>query len=373
MSATLPELAPAESEHDRCSADGCAQPVPRCTGACDDDPVNEAEIEDDRRQRVELLLSLASGDPSVDVDLTGVPGDPAAVARSVEVGRLMRHVRALAGGPRHPWSELEQARAAANYVEQELRASSLEPQSLGVTHRGVTLPVVWTSVPGSGAVAAGERAPVRSAVVLVAHYDTVDQSPGADDNASGVAGLLEVARVLPRRTLPRDVVLAAVPFEEDPGGFAGSAAFAEHLTSVFGNGIVAAVSAEMLGCSAAPRVTGDTGKDLLLAGYPGTGPVIDLLLAAANAWSTGRVRGLAVPLHVPEIERSDHVSFHRQGIPAVMATDGAEFRNRHYHQPSDTPETLDPQFLAGSTQSLAVGLMALASWGHPSQADRRGA
>jgi len=333
-------------------------PMPTCEHV----HMTEAEILDDRRRRVEVLLGLASADPASEVDLSVVRGGPAAVAAGVEADRLMGHVRALATGPRHAWSDHAQARAAASYVEQELRACYLEPVVLDVTHQGVTLPVVWSSLPAAGcADPVDGRARSRRAVVLVAHYDTVEGSPGADDNASGVAGLLEIARVLPRETLPIDVILAAVPFEEDPGAFAGSAALAAYLTGAAGLDVVAALSAEMLGCSAAPRLVGDLGDDLILVGYPGTELVVDILVAAARAWSPGEVRGLAVPQHVPEIERSDHASFHRHGVPAVMATDGAEFRNRHYHQSSDTPDTLDPQFLAGATASLAVGLMALAS------------
>lgn len=324
--------------------------------------MTEAEILADRRGRVEVLLRLASADPTTEVDLSLVPGGPAAVAARVDADRLMGHVRAVATGPRHAWSDHTRARAAASYVEQEMRACCLEPVILEATREGVTLPVVWSSLPAAASVdAADGKARSRRAVVLVAHYDTVEDSPGADDNASGVAGLLEIARVLPRETLLTDVILAAVPFEEDPGAFAGSAALAAYLVAQEGLDVAAAISAEMLGCSTAPRVAGDLGDDLLLVGFPGTELVVDILVSAARAWSPGKVRGLAVPQHVPEIERSDHASFHRYGVPAVMATDGAEFRNRHYHQSSDTPDTLDPVFLAGATASLAVGLMALAS------------
>lgn len=316
------------------------------------------DIPDDRRRRVEMLLGIASPTPSSPVDLGPVPGDPTAVAAAVDADRLVAHVRTLAVGPRHPWSDLAATRAAASYVEEQLRSRGAAPAALDVTHDGVTLPALWSTVPGAPH---DEGDGARRTVVLVAHYDTVASSPGADDNASGVAGLLEIARVLPRDLLAADVVLAAVPFEERPGDLAGSAALAALLTGDPGLDVVAAVSAEMLGCSTVPRVTGDTGEDLLLIGYPGTDTLVDLLVAAAGAWSPGRVRGLAVPRHVPEIDRSDHASFHRRGVPAVMATDGAEFRNRHYHQPSDTTETVDPTFLAGSTASLAVGLMALAT------------
>lgn len=316
--------------------------------------MGEAQILEDRRARVEMLFRLLAGRPDPQVDLGDVLGDPASVAGAVDAKRLMTHVRALAGSPRANVPDHAQALSAARYVEAQLVRVGLKPRRLEVTSQSTTLPVVWAAVPSVGG-------PAGPTVVLVAHYDTVPGSPGADDNASGVAGMLEISRVLPSHTLPATVVLATVPFEESYG-FAGSEALAASLVADPRTQVVAAMSAEMLGYSTKePRLLGDRGDDLLLVGFPGTERVVDTVVAAAKRWSPGRLSGLAVPEGVPEAERSDHASFHRHGIPAVMATDGAEFRNPHYHQPSDTPDTLDPDFLAGSTASLAVGLMALAA------------
>lgn len=312
-----------------------------------------APVSPDARARVESLLAVAATSPGTPVDLDGVPGDPAAVAAAVDPDRLMADVRALAGSPRGNATDTAAALAAARYAEERLAALALHPQRLTAEHAGVRLPVIRCVVLGAD--------PPGPAVVLVAHYDTVPGSPGADDNASGVAGLLEIARVLPRQTLPVSVVLAVVPFEES-FGFAGSEALAAHLDQDPAVDVLAAISAEMLGfATGEPRLAGDRGDELFVVGYPGTEQVVDVLLAAAARWSPGRLRGLAAPVPVPEVGRSDHSSFHRRGVPAVMATDGAEFRNPHYHRPTETAETLSPEFLAGSTASLAVGLMALAA------------
>lgn len=316
--------------------------------------MSKAEIDEDARQRVKGLLGGMAAAPSSPVQLPEPRIDPAEVAASIRADLVMRHVHALAASPRPTTTDHDSGMTAAAYIEGELGALGLASERLEVSHQDVALPVVFTTIRGT------TQAQPRT-VVLLAHYDTVEDSPGADDNASGVAGLLEIARVLPHGTLTGDVVLAAVPFEENPGGFAGSRRFAAHLDSLSVD-VVAAISAEMIGYATdAPRIEGDDGDDLFLIGFPGTADVIGRLLAAAAAWSPGKTRGLTVPRHVAEVTRSDHASFAPYGIPAVMATDGAEFRNPHYHQPSDLPASLDPEFLRTSTASLAVGLIALAS------------
>lgn len=319
--------------------------------------MSDAPIDGEALARVTQLLRLASAGADPDPGLT-IPGDPAGVARSIDPDRLMGTVLALATGPRGP-EDVQAIHAAAALVRDAFEETGLEPHTLPVDRGALSLPAIWVEI--AGAAGAPRNPGPVPAVVLVGHYDTVPDSPGADDNASGVAAVLELARVLPRGVLGATVVLAAVPFEET-GGLEGSTALAAELSRRADLRLVAAVSAEMLGfSSSSPRVDGDHGDDLLLVGFPGTEEVLATMLAAARAHSPGRVRGLAVPAGVPEVERSDHAAFHRVGVRAVMATDGAEFRNPHYHRASDLPDTLDAEFLAGSTASLAVGIMALAS------------
>lgn len=306
-----------------------------------------APVLDDRRQRVEKLLTLL-GDHTL---TSAVPDACRQVASAVDPAALARHVNALARVPRHALIDERAARAAGNYAAAELRATGLSVIELPATVEGVTHTSYVGTVPGSGEDA--------RAVVLVAHYDTVEGSPGADDNASGVAAALEIARVLPRGELPADVLVAVVPFEEHPGGLAGSRTVARWLKEQ-GRDVIAAISAEMVGfATPEPRVQGDRGDDLLLVGYPGTADVIATLVGVGNSINHGSMRGLALPAVLPEVERSDHRAFHDEGWPAVMATDGAEFRNPHYHGPSDTPETIDAAFHLRAAQGLAAGLIAL--------------
>lgn len=312
----------------------------------------DAPILEERRERIQQLLGILTSRPSTRFPLSGVPGKPEQVVEAIDSERLMRHVRTLSAGPRHDVEDHASALAAAHYAQRELAGCGLLVEQVDVDSLGVTLPAMWARIPAVH--------PTRRAVVVVAHYDTVPGSPGADDNASGVAGVLEIARVLPRGVLDFVVVVAVVPFEEEPG-FAGSKALEQQLRRR-GLDVEVAISAEMLGYATTEvRIDGDHGDDLLIVGFPGTQPYLDVLLAAAARWSPGKVRGAAPPVLVPDIGRSDHASFHAADIPALMATDGAEFRNRHYHQESDTAETIDPDFLRASTATLAVGLMALAT------------
>lgn len=316
--------------------------------SAENDQPTVAPILDDRRQRVEALFGLLS---SLEVphrdDLPDVCRE---AAGAIDGDALAAHAAALAH-PRHAVADAAACRAAGEYAAEQLRATGLPVLEVPATVDGVTHQSYVLTVP------AAEADP--RAVVLVAHYDSVKGTPGADDNASGVAAALEIARVLPRGQLPMDLIIAIVPFEEDGGNFAGARAVAEVLR-VDGRQVAGAVSAEMLGFATdTPRVAGDRGDDLLLVGFPGSGDVVGTLLAAANAVHPGSMRGLALPQVLPEVGRSDHAAFHDHGWPAVMATDGAEFRNPNYHQPSDTPDTIDAAFHLRSTQALAAGLVAL--------------
>lgn len=317
--------------------------------------MSRAPIDPVRQQALSALFgSLSDGDAASVADLE-IPGDPRSVARSVDVERLLGLVTELSESPRSVADPAALARALAA-IDRELTGSGHAVRSVDATHEGDTWPARYVRIPPRE----GAAAPVPT-VVLTAHYDTVPGSPGADDDASGVAAVLELARVLPRGTLPSAVVLGLVPFEE-AGGLAGSRALAAHLRAQPDVRMVAAISAEMVGFATdEPVLPRDTGHALFLLGFPGTGVVVETIAGAAAAYGGGSVLGLATPVEIPELQRSDHAAFADEGVPAVMATDGAEYRNPHYHRASDTVATLDADFLGASTRTLAVGVMALAA------------
>jgi hypothetical protein len=281
-------------------------------------------------------------------------GDARRLVAAVSADRLIGDVRRLATGPRDVVENHDAAMAAAAYIETELTAAGLQPTSIDVTGMGVTLPTVWAAIPG-------KTCPNR-VFVLTAHYDTVAGSPGADDDASGVAGVLETARVLAGAGLPITVVIAAVPFEEPGPPFIGAEALAAELIDRRQQTVVGMVSAEMLGYALSePRADGDRGDYLNVLGYRGAEAMVNSFATASAAWGGGKVEASTVDDTVSYIGRSDHAAFHARGIPAAFATDGADFRTPHYHRSSDTPENIVSGFFVGSVKTLVAGTIAVAS------------
>jgi aminopeptidase YwaD len=205
-------------------------------------------------------------------------------------------------------------------------------------------------------------------VLVGAHYDAVPGCPGADDNGSALAVLLELARAFGDAPARRPIRLIAFDLEERDR--AGSRAYAEEVRSR-GEPLLLMISLEMLGyrdCRA--------GSQRYPAGlrymYPDRGDFIGLmgnLRALPQLWCLARQVRKAVPCEflavpfrgrmLPDTRRSDHASFWDLGYPAVMVTDTANMRNPHYHQPSDRIETLDLEFLAAVCRGLTAGLATL--------------
>ena len=200
-------------------------------------------------------------------------------------------------------------------------------------------------------------------LLLGAHYDSVPCTPGADDNASAVAVCLECARLIRRHRIGSVMI---VFFNREEDGLLGSSEFVEHLGGQSFE-IGEAHIFEMVGYR--DRTPGSQrmppGLPPLLA--PKTGDFLGLL---ANSGSNGIAERLIklAACYVPEVpvlalkmyfgiekafgdlNRSDHTPFWQAGIPSIMWTDTSEFRNPHYHCASDTPETLDYDFMSGVTK-----------------------
>jgi Zn-dependent M28 family amino/carboxypeptidase len=244
--------------------------------------------------------------------------------------------------------------AAAGYIKTELGRAGLTPHAIDVTARGVTLPTVWAEIPGA-------QCPNR-VFVLTGHYDTVPGSPGTDDDASGVAAMLETARILAKAHLPATVVVAGLPFEEDGQPYAGSAALASELLDNQQRHVVGMVSAEMLGyADSQPDEDGKVGDYLNVLGYPGAEQLVQVFDRANTAWAGGaKVQAATIPETESFISRSDHQAFHARGVPAAFATDGANFRTPYYHTPQDTTDNIVKPFLAGAARTLVAGTIGMA-------------
>jgi Zn-dependent M28 family amino/carboxypeptidase len=199
-------------------------------------------------------------------------------------------------------------------------------------------------------------------ILIGAHYDTVPGSPGADDNATGVAVLLELAAEFVARPLKYPVQLVAFDMEEY--GLFGSKHYAAKLKAQKQQ-LRLMISLEMLG-----YCNHNSNSQSYPAGlkyfYPNCGNFIALIgnlrtvpdminLSGKIRKSGQRCEWLPVPNRgfiVPDTRRSDHAPFWDNGYPAIMVTDTANMRNPHYHQASDKIETLDLDFLAGVCRGL---------------------
>ncbi len=218
-------------------------------------------------------------------------------------------------------------------------------------------------------------------VVLSAHYDHLDDCVGADDNATGVAGVLEVARVLAGRAHANDLVVAC--WDEEESGLIGSRAYADDAAQR-GEDIAVAYSLEMIGYAddTPGSQTLPAGFDVLfadaaaeVAASDSRGDFIALIADERAAQATAAFAGSA-PTDLPvilveltvemttaaalsDLQRSDHASFWDAGYPAIMVTDTANFRYAGYHcrDGEDTVDRLDLDFAVGVVQAAAGSVL----------------
>lgn len=192
-------------------------------------------------------------------------------------------------------------------------------------------------------------------LVIGAHYDTVPGTPGADDNASGIAGLLAIAKIMSEHPPCRTVMLAAFTLEEPPffrTRQMGSYIFAESLyqKKIRVRGMI---SLEMIGYFTEKKGGQHYPLPLFRWFYPETGDYIafvgnvqskaftEKFKKSFKKYSSLPCESLNTVSVVPGVDFSDHRSFWKFNYPAFMITDTAFYRNPHYHGPGDTAETLD--------------------------------
>ena len=270
----------------------------------------------------------------------------------VDPSRLWKHVEILAGE-----REGERDRSfTRDYISKQLQTLGFSPE-LQPFERGIN---VFAERKGTD---------LNSGAILVAaHYDTVPKSPGADDNATGVAVVLEVARLLGSRTTSRTLQVAF--FDREEIGLLGSLAFtgsAARLKNLQGAIVLDMVgyACHTSGCQRYPE--GLTAQPFLEAAgvtSPDKGEFIAVIgdaehplllgtFAESGTTNLPAVVALPVPLKgllTPDVLRSDHAPFWYKGIGAVLVTDTANLRSPHYHQSSDTLATIDRPFFTGSAQ-----------------------
>ena len=280
---------------------------------------------------------------------------------SAHADRFIPHLERIIG-ERHPDSSPESLRGTADYLRQQFTSLGLTTVAHEFSAWGRIYENVIATTPH-------DRDSSAAPLILAAHYDTVIGSPGADDNASALAVLLDVARQVVSVRLQRPVRLIAFCLEEE--NLLGSRAYAAHLTSTQ-QSILGAIVLECVGYT-----RDEEGSQKIPPGVPVTVPTVGNFLAVIGNQGSHALtmvveqamksRIPVVPLVVPgngellpDTRRSDHTSFWEQGFPAVMLTDTANFRNPNYHQPTDTIETLNLDFMGQVADGVAAAVMELA-------------
>ena len=280
--------------------------------------------------------------------------------------RLKGHVEMLAGqiGERNVWNPEALARAA-EYIRNTLQEHGYEVRIQAFESQGLTVQNLEVEL--TGASAPGEI------VVIGAHYDSVPGGPGANDNGSGVAALLEIARLMADRTPARTVRLVAFVNEEQPFSYSeemGSRVYAER-SRTRGEQVTAMMSLETIGYYSEQAGSQqypfpfslfypDTGNFLGFVGNLASWRLVRQAVGAFRASTAFPSEGVAAPEGVTGVGWSDHWPFWRAGYPAIMVTDTAPFRYPHYHRETDTPEKLDYIRFARVTRGLVDVAVALA-------------
>lgn len=291
--------------------------------------------------------------------------DPAFGKVRVSTENLKAHVSFLTSiRPRPNYLNAGSMNTAASYIKAKLEECGLKAELQRVRAHGKEYANVIAS--------AGPEAASR--VVLGAHYDVCGDQPGADDNMSGVAGLLEIARLLKDQAPnPRyRIDFAAYALEEPPffgtemmGSFVHAKSLREAGCSVRGM-----ISLECIGFFTDAPGSQRYPLPLMRLFYPGRGDFIGLV---GNFGSASFVREiqesmkaasvlssrLIAPAWVTGVDFSDHRNYWKFGWPAVMVTDTAFYRNPNYHRVTDTLHTLDFPRMAGVVRGVLFALLSL--------------
>jgi len=281
----------------------------------------------------------------------------------INIENLYKHVEHLSVdiGDRHLWKEHSLSRTA-DYIESAFQVSGYAVQRQTYSCYGKGVSNLIAEKPG----------PDDRAVVIGAHYDTVPGTPGADDNASAVAGMLELARLHKESLNKKHLIFVAFVNEEPPFfGYhnMGSMVYAQHLKDQKVQ-VEVMISLEMIGyfCREPIQQYPLPGMQFF---YPKTADFIGVvgdfhssryvsfLKKGIRKHSAMDARSLIAPQYVGGINLSDNSSFWHHGYRAVMITDTSFFRNKNYHQETDTIDTLNFDAMAEVLKGLYGTLLKI--------------
>ena len=277
---------------------------------------------------------------------------------------LRRHVSAVASRE-HNVQNLPALEASAQHIEltlaglgytvsaQRFESGALEVRNIEVEARG--------------------SARASEIIVVGAHYDSVMGATGANDNGSGVAAVLELARLMREEKVERTLRFVAFANEEPPffkSEQMGSRVYARR-SKERGENIVAMFSLETIGyysdrpgSQRYPFPLGffypSTGNFLAFVSNLGSRPLLHQALASFRRHAEFPSEGVAAPAFIPGVDWSDHWSFWKEGYPALMVTDTAPYRYPYYHTAQDTPDKVDYERLTRVVTGLQRMLRELA-------------
>ena len=317
-----------------------------------------------------VLLGLVAAGCAVWMPGESFEGEPPPLTREQEAlaSRLRAHVVMLA--------ETIGERNLAHYDGLELARDYIARQLVDAGWAVTQQPFVFGGETFHNVEAGQGTAPDAPGIVVGAHYDSVEGSPGANDNASGVAAAIELARLLRTRAPAAPaapVRVVAFANEEPPyfntGDGMGSVAYVRGLGDAR-RLVRCMLSLETVGyyrdepgTQRYPAGVGllypDRGNFIAFVANPGSRAWLRRLVGSFRAVATVASEGAALPAAIPGVAWSDHRSFWNAGIPAVMVTDTAPFRDPAYHRATDTPERLDYGRLARVVEGLVHAVTEL--------------
>lgn len=261
------------------------------------------------------------------------------------------------------WKDIGRLARSADYIEENLKYSGCETARQPFIFRGNTYQNIITEIQGSD--------PWQDNMLIVgAHYDSCEDTPGADDNASGVAAMLELARLTKKMPLRKTVRYVAYCLEEPPAYMTHHMGSYVHAESLHKEGarVLGMISLEMLGYYSDEEGSQYYPSSLFKPFYPKTGNFIafvgnfssrsfsNSVKSAFTSVSTFPIESLNGFSIIPGVDFSDHRNYWKFGYPAFMITDTAFYRNPYYHEPGDLPDTLDYDRLEQLTKALYEAL-----------------
>lgn len=270
---------------------------------------------------------------------------------SVSPQNLEAHVKTLSEDfhPRN-YQQLDNLNKTAEYIFKHFNAAGANTNYQGYSVTGKSYKNV-VGVFNEGA---------KETIIIGAHYDSCADTPGADDNASGIAGLIELAYLFGEKAPNCQIELVAYTLEEPP--FFGSKKMGsyQHASMVAEKGqrVIAAIVLEMIGYYSNKRNSQDYPSKWLNFIYPNKGNYIGLISNKENklltkyfkkwmrSYTDLPVHALNADASVPGIAASDHSNYWNFDIPALMVTDTAFYRNKAYHTPNDTADRLNYDSMA---------------------------